>query len=237
MIRPISLDAFRRNQIAGPAGPEDTHRVVGCGENTVGQRIAIVDPQTRRRLPPDCIGEVWVGGPHICKGYWQNPDATNAIFQARIEGDEDNEPWLRTGDLGFMDAAGELFITGRGKDMIIVRGMNYYPQDIENTVYDSHPVLRRHGGAAFSVLTDSGEKVVLVQEVERAHRRALDIEEIVACIREAVANEHEIALDTIVLIRHGTIPKTTSGKIQRGLARQMWLQNSFEPIDAAQTQA
>jgi acyl-CoA synthetase (AMP-forming)/AMP-acid ligase II len=237
VIRRISLDAFRRNQIAGPAGPEDTHRVVGCGENIVGQRIAIVDPQTRRRLPPDCIGEVWVGGPHICKGYWQNPDATNAIFQARIEGDEDNEPWLRTGDLGFMDEAGELFIAGRSKDMIIVRGMNYYPQDIENTVYDSHPVLRRHGGAVFSVLTDSGEKVVLVQEVERVHRRALDIDEIVACIREAVANEHEIALDTIVLIRPGAIPKTTSGKIQRSVARQMWLQNSFEPIDAAQTQA
>jgi acyl-CoA synthetase (AMP-forming)/AMP-acid ligase II len=237
VIRPISLDAFRRNQIAAPAGPEDTHRVVGCGENIVGQRIAIVDPQTQRRLPPDCIGEAWVSGPHICKGYWQNTDATSATFQARIEGDGDNEPWLRTGDLGFMDAAGELFITGRSKDMIIVRGMNYYPQDIENTVYDSHPVLRRHCGAAFSVLTDSGEKVVLVQEVERAHRRALDIEEIVACIREAVANEHEIALDTIVLIRPGAIPKTTSGKIQRGLARQMWLQNSFEPIDAAQTQA
>jgi acyl-CoA synthetase (AMP-forming)/AMP-acid ligase II len=117
--------------------------------------------------------------------------------------------------------------------MIIVRGINYYPQDIENTVYNSHPALRRHFGAVFSVLTDSGEKVVLVQEVERAHRRGLDIEQIVACIREAVANEHEIALDTIVLIRPGGIPKTTSGKIQRSLARELWLQNSFEPIDAA----
>ncbi len=234
VIRPVSMDAFRRNEIATPAGAQDTQRVVGCGENIVGQRIAIVDPQTRRRLPPDCIGEVWVGGAHICKGYWRNPEATRATFDARIEGDDDNELWLRTGDLGFMDAAGELFITGRHKDMIIVRGMNYYPQDIENTVYDSHPALRRHCGAAFSVLTDSGEKVVLVQEVERTHRRDLDLDEIAACIREAVANEHEIALDTIVLIRPGAIPKTTSGKIQRSLARQMWLQNSFEPIDAAQ---
>jgi acyl-CoA synthetase (AMP-forming)/AMP-acid ligase II len=195
-----------------------------------------VDMQTRSQLPPDCIGEVWLSGPHICKGYWQNPEATRATFEARIEGNEDNEPWLRTGDLGFMDAAGELFITGRSKDMIIVRGMNYYPQDIEKTVYDSHPALRRHCGAAFSVLTDTGEKVVLVQEVERTHRRGLDIEEIIACIREAVANEHEIALDTIVLIRPGAIPKTTSGKIQRSLARQMWLQNSFEPMDATQIQ-
>ncbi len=234
VIRPISVDAFRRNQIAAPAGRDDTLRMVGCGKNVPGQRIAIVDTQTGCRLPPDCIGEVWLSGPHICKGYWQNPEATRATFDARIEGEEDSEPWLRTGDLGFLDAAGELFITGRHKDMMIVRGMNYYPQDIEKTVYDSHPALRRHCGAAFSVLTESGEKVVLVQEVERTHRRLLEIEEIIACIREAVANEHEIALDTIVLIRPGTIPKTTSGKIQRSLARQMWLQNSFEPIDVAE---
>ena len=234
VIRTISLDAFRRNEIATPAGTDDEHRVVGCGRNIIGQRIAIVNPQTRQQLGSDRLGEVWVAGPHVCKGYWRNPDATRSTFQARIEGDEDNESWLRTGDLGFMDENGELFITGRSKDMIIVRGMNYYPQDIENTVYDSHPALRRHCGAAFSVLTDKNEeKIILVQEVERTHWRGLDIEDIVACIREAVANEHEIALDAIVLIRPGAIPKTTSGKIQRSLARQMWLQNLFEPVEPA----
>src|ERR1700738_3295669 len=234
VIRTISLDAFRRNEIATPAGTDDEHRVVGCGRNIIGQRIAIVNPQTRQQLGSDRLGEVWVAGPHVCKGYWRNPDATRSTFQARIEGDEDNESWLRTGDLGFMDENGELFITGRSKDMIIVRGMNYYPQDIENTVYDSHPALRRHCGAAVSVLTDKNEeKIILVQEVERTHWRGLDIEDIVACIREAVANEHEIALDAIALIRPGAIPKTTSGKIQRSLARQMWLQNLFEPVEPA----
>jgi acyl-CoA synthetase (AMP-forming)/AMP-acid ligase II len=233
VIRAINVDAFRRNEIAPPAAEHQVHRVVGCGRNIIGQRLAIVDPSTRRRLSADCIGEVWVSGPHICKGYWRNPDATQAIFQARIEGDEDDETWLRTGDLGFIDDSGELFITGRSKDMIIVRGINYYPQDIENTVYNSHPALRQYFGAVFSVLTENGEKVVLVQEVERTHRHAIDTEEIVGCIREAVSNEHEIALDAIMLIRPGTIPKTTSGKIQRNLTRQMWLQNSFEPIDAA----
>jgi acyl-CoA synthetase (AMP-forming)/AMP-acid ligase II len=232
VIRAIDVDAFRRNAIAAPAGQGQVHRVVGCGRNIIGQRLAIVEPQTRRRLAADCIGEVWVSGPHICKGYWRNPDATRSTFHARIAGDDDDQTWLRTGDLGFIDESGELFITGRSKDMIIVRGINYYPQDIENTVYNSHSALRRHFGAVFPVLTESGEKVVLVQEVERTQRRALDIEEIVGCIREAVANEHEIALDTIMLIRPGTIPKTTSGKIQRSLTRQMWLQNSFEPIDA-----
>jgi acyl-CoA synthetase (AMP-forming)/AMP-acid ligase II len=231
VIRTVSRDAFQRHELAPAASGDDAHRVVGCGRNLIGERIAIVDPETRRRLATDQIGEVWVGGPHICKGYWRNPEATTSTFQARIEGEE--EPWLRTGDLGFMDEAGELFITGRIKDLIIVRGINYYPQDIENTVYDSHPALRRNCGAAFSVLTEENqEKVVLVQEVERTHRRDLEIEEIVACIREAVANEHEIALDSIVLIRPGSIPKTTSGKIQRSAARRMWLQNSFETVDA-----
>ena len=234
VIRAVSLDAFRRHQIEAPVSSDDAHRVVGCGQNIIGQRIAIVDPETRRRLKAEQIGEVWVSGPHVCKGYWRNPDATRSTFQARIEGED--EPWLRTGDVGFMDPAGELFITGRIKDMIIVRGINYYPQDIENTVYNSHPALRRHCGAAFSVLTENNEeKVVLVQEVERTHRHRLEIDEIAACIREAVANEHEIALDSIVLIRPGAIPKTTSGKIQRSLARRMWLQNSFQVVEVSST--
>jgi acyl-CoA synthetase (AMP-forming)/AMP-acid ligase II len=234
VIRTVSREAFQRHRVAAPAGRDDAHRVVGCGRNIIGQRIAIVDPETRRRLAADHIGEVWVGGPHVCKGYWSNPATTRSTFQARIEGED--EFWLRTGDLGFMDEAGELFITGRIKDVIIVRGINYYPQDIENTVYDSHPALRRYCGAVFSVLTENTEeKIVLVQEVERVHRRDLEIDEIIGCIREAVVNEHEIALDSIVLIRPGSIPKTTSGKIQRNLARRMWLQNSFKAVDTLST--
>jgi acyl-CoA synthetase (AMP-forming)/AMP-acid ligase II len=237
VIRTVGLDAFRYNEIAPPAGERDKHRMVGCGRSVIGGRLAIVHPATRRLIGSDRIGEIWVSGPHVSKGYWQNPDATRATFDARIEGDPGDECWLRTGDLGFMDQSGELFITGRAKDMIIVRGINYYPQDIESTVYNSHPALRRHFGAVFSVPDESGEKLVLVQEVERTQRRGLDTEEIKACIREAVANEHEIALDSIVLIPPGEIPKTTSGKIQRSLTRQMWLQNSFEPIGTARSQA
>jgi acyl-CoA synthetase (AMP-forming)/AMP-acid ligase II len=237
VIRTVGLDAFRHNEIAPPAGERDKHRMVGCGRSVIGGRLAIVHPATRHLIGADRIGEIWVSGPHVSKGYWQNPDATRATLDARIEGDPGDECWLRTGDLGFMDESGELFITGRAKDMIIVRGINYYPQDIESTVYNSHPALRRHFGAVFSVPDESGEKLVLVQEVERTQRRGLDTEEIKACIREAVANEHEIALDSIVLIPPGEIPKTTSGKIQRSLTRQMWLQNSFEPIGTARSQA
>jgi acyl-CoA synthetase (AMP-forming)/AMP-acid ligase II len=230
VIRTVGLEALRRNQIGIPRSNEDAHPVVGCGRSLIGQNLAIVDPQTCTRLGADCIGEVWVQGPHICKGYWRNPEATKSTFQASIAGEND-QVWLRTGDLGFTDAAGELFITGRIKDVIIVRGMNHYPQDIESTVYDSHPALRRHCGAAFSVLTESNEeKVVLVQEVERTQRHRLEIDDIVGSIREAVVNEHEIALDTIVLIRPGTIPKTTSGKVKRSLARKLWLEGRLDSL-------
>jgi len=229
IYRTVSRKAFQQNEIAAAADPTDGHRVVGCGKNIPGQELAIVDPETRRRLPADQIGEVWVSGPHICKGYWRNPEATAAVFGAVIEGEGDAR-WLRTGDLGFLDAAGELFIAGRLKDVVIVRGNNHYPQDIENTVYGCHPSLRRHCGAVFSVPTDDREKVVLVQEVERTRSHQADSEEIKETIREAVANEHEISFDSIVLIRPGTIPKTTSGKIQRSLTRRLWLDNAFEQV-------
>jgi acyl-CoA synthetase (AMP-forming)/AMP-acid ligase II len=140
----------------------------------------------------------------------------------------DAECWLRTGDLGFLDDNDELFITGRIKDLIIIRGVNHYPQDIENTVQDCHPALRRHGGAAFSVLDqNSEERLVVVQEVERTYRQQIVIGEIIATIREAITREHDIATREIVLIRTGTLPQTTSGKIQRNLARQMFLAGSL----------
>ena len=116
--------------------------------------------------------------------------------------------------------------------MIIIRGINHYPQDIEGTVQASHPALRRHGGAAFAVPgEDGGEKLVVVQEVERTQRHEVDRDEIADCIREAVANDHELAVQEIVLIRAGAIPKTTSGKIQRSKARQLWRQGLFETPD------
>ena len=230
ITRAVSREALHSNLIRSPTDNDDTQRVVGCGRNIIGQALAIVECDSRRRLGVDNIGEVWVHGPHVCKGYWHNPEATQSAFRARIEG-EDGTDWLRTGDLGFVDANGELFITGRIKDVIIVRGNNHYPQDIENTVQNAHPALRRHCGAAFSVIgLENAEKVVVVQEVERTHRRTLDAKDISARVREAVAVQHEITIDEIVLIPPGTIPKTTSGKIQRSTTRKLWLTNSLEVI-------
>jgi acyl-CoA synthetase (AMP-forming)/AMP-acid ligase II len=226
VLRSVSRDALQRHEIRAPAAAEAAQRLVGCGRELCGERIAIVEPRRRRRLPPGVIGEIWVTGPNVAQGYWRNPAATAAVFEARLDGA--GEPWLRTGDLGFLDDDGELFITGRIKELIIIRGMNHYPQDIEETVQDCHPALRRHGGAAFSVLDDNDEEhLVVVQEVERTSRQQFAAGEIIAAIREAITREHEIAAREIVLIRTGTLPKTTSGKIQRDLARRMFLAGSL----------
>jgi acyl-CoA synthetase (AMP-forming)/AMP-acid ligase II len=230
VLRSISRNAIQRDQIAAPSGERDGCVVVGCGRSPAGERIAIVHPERRHRLGPEKIGEVWVAGPNVAGGYWQNQDATAAVFRARIDG-EDGEFWLRTGDLGFLDSSGELFITGRIKDVIIIRGMNHYPQDIENSMQDGHPALRRHCGAAFTIVDENGdERLVLVQEVERAAAQGISIEDISGNIREAVFNDHEVAVHAVVLIRPGSIPKTTSGKIQRSLTRKLWQEGLLEVL-------
>jgi acyl-CoA synthetase (AMP-forming)/AMP-acid ligase II len=224
----VSRSGLQAHRVVEPNGADDAHVLVGCGRSLPGERIAVVDPDTRIRLEPGCIGEIWAGGPNVAQGYWNNEEATAETFRATIHG-EGGEHWLRTGDLGFVNAAGDLFITGRIKDILIVRGMNHYPQDIEATVQAVHPSLRRNCGAAFMV-TDGRdtENVAVVQEVERTHRSHIDPEEISALIREAVANEHEVAVRHVALVRPGAVPKTTSGKIQRSMTRQLWLDGRLE---------
>jgi acyl-CoA synthetase (AMP-forming)/AMP-acid ligase II len=226
----ISREALQRHRAAGATQSEDAYRVVGCGKQLTGERLAIVDPESRRRVAAYVIGEIWVAGPHVARGYWRNPEATNTVFRGVIDG-EATGCWLRTGDLGFLDDNGELYITGRIKDLIIIRGINHYPQDIENTVQDCDPVLRRHCGAAFAVPDQNNEEqLVVVQEVERVHRPSVAIAELIATIREAITREHDIAPREVVLIRTGTLPQTTSGKIQRHLARQLFLTGSLTAV-------
>ena len=224
VTRRIDRDALQRNQIVAPAQAQDAAQMlVGCGRQLVGERLAIIDPETLMPVGPGLVGEVWVAGTHVAQGYWRNPEATALVFRARTASGG-AQHWLRTGDLGFLDEDGELYITGRIKDLIIIRGINHYPQDIEETAQDCHAALRRHCGAAFSVPDHNDEEqLVLVQEVERTFRRQIAVEEIIASVREVITREHEIAAREIVLIRTGSLPKTTSGKIQRRLTRQMFL--------------
>ena len=230
VTRRVSWDALQRNQIVAPAREQDTQMVVGCGRQVCGERLAIVDPETRMPLGPGLVGDVWVAGPHVAQGYWHNPEATDSTFRARMASGG-TQRWLHTGDLGFLDEDRELYITGRIKDLIIIRGINRYPQDIEETVQDCHAALRRNCGAAFSVPgREDQEQLVVVQEVERTFRRETAIEEIIGSIREAIAREHEVAAREIVLIRPGSLPKTTSGKIQRHLTRHMFLAGSLSLV-------
>jgi acyl-CoA synthetase (AMP-forming)/AMP-acid ligase II len=174
------------------------------------------------------IGEVWIQGLTVAQGYWGRPEESAAVFHAKIQGEGGD--WLRTGDLGCIDSTGELHIVGRIKDIIIIRGINHYPHDIESTVASSHPALRPNCTAAFSAADSHGdEQLVVVQEVERGQRETATTAELVAAIRGAVANEHDVTLRTIVLIEPGTIPKTTSGKIQRTLTRQLWIEGKLIP--------
>jgi acyl-CoA synthetase (AMP-forming)/AMP-acid ligase II len=232
-IRQADRAAMNAGRIETPGDEADAFAIVGCGGALAGEQIAIVDPETWTRLSCDRIGEIWVQGGNVAGGYWGNDAASREAFAARIAGEGDAD-WLRTGDLGFVDAAGEVFVTGRIKDVIIVRGANHYPQDIEHTAQGTAACLRAGFGAAFSVLDPGGqERLVIVQEVERSHRNKLDVDEIAGGIREAVAEEHGLSVSDVVLVRPGSIPKTTSGKIQRRLTRALWLNGDLAAMAAA----
>jgi acyl-CoA synthetase (AMP-forming)/AMP-acid ligase II len=231
--REVSARALKAAQIASPEGEGDCQRIVSCGSPMTGLSIAIVDPDTLHPVQPGRIGEIWIRADSVADGYWLRPEESERIFEARPQrtgtGAEDNGDWLRTGDLGHLDEAGELYVVGRIKDVMIIRGVNHYPQDIEATVAASHPALRRDHGAAFTITDEHGiERIVVVQEIERSRRHAVVEAEVVAAIQAAVVNNHDVAADRIVLIRTGSLPKTTSGKVQRDLTRRRLSEGTLE---------
>jgi amino acid adenylation domain-containing protein len=193
-------------------------KVVSCGSASVNHEVVIVDPDSLALCTKSQVGEIWFSGPSVAAGYWNNPAETEKTFNAYLK--TGRGPYLRTGDLGFLHA-GDLFITGRLKDCIIVRGRNLYPQDIEKTVENGHPAARRNGCAAFPVEEAGEERVVLVVEVARKNRANLDV--IMDEVRRTVADAHEIHLHAVVLIQAGSLPRTSSGKIQRRECKKKWL--------------
>jgi acyl-CoA synthetase (AMP-forming)/AMP-acid ligase II/acyl carrier protein len=206
-------------------GP-DIKTVVGCGV-AVTTEILIVNPYTLAPCGPDEVGEIWLRGPSIAQGYWRRADETRSLFRATPAGDERRE-YLRTGDLGFL-RGGELFVTGRHKDLIIIRGRNHYPQDIEFSVQSSHPAFQSQAGAAFSVDVGEEERLVLVQEIDR-HFRTIDIDEISAVVRERIAEEHELSPHALVLVKQNGIPKTSSGKVQRHACARAFLDGQLPAL-------
>lgn len=229
LFKRVLADELSQNKVvlASDGGTAKTLTLVSNGKSTLQGRVAIVDTVTLKSLPAGEVGEIWSAGPHIAQGYWKKPEATEETF-AGYTADGDG-PFMRTGDLGCL-IDGELYITGRQKEVIIIRGRNHYPQDIEYTVQQSHIALKGDAGAAFTVDINDEERLVLVQEVERKYRLTLNAEVVAAAIRQAVAETHELQVHTVVFIRPGSILKTSSGKIQRGANRAAFLNNSLEVI-------
>ena len=215
-----------RRVIEVPATDEGARRLVGSGQVLADEEILIVDPETLTRRGPRQVGEIWVKSPSIAQGYWRRPEETDHIFRAQLR-DTGEGSFLRTGDLGFFQD-GELFVAGRLKDLIIIRGLNHYPHDIELTVEKSHSAIRPGSGAAFTTETGDEPKLIIVYEVER--RQQADLDEVFEAIRRDVGREHELQVDTIVLVKPGSIPKTSSGKIQRHACRNAFLEGVFEEI-------
>ncbi len=205
----------------------DSCEFVGCGVSPSDQRLAIVDPKTLQACPSDRIGEIWVSGPSVAQGYYDAPAKSESTFRGRIA-DDGELPYLRTGDLGFI-RHGMLFVTGRLKDLIIIRGRNYYPQDIEQSVERSHPCLRPGASAAFTVDVENLPQLVVAVELER-HRRDLDDSEVVVAIRQTVAADHELDPYAVVLLKTATLPRTSSGKVQRHVCREDYLANRLRTV-------
>lgn len=225
-IRLLRKNDLREHKITAVHPGDDGQAVAGCGHATVGERLVITNPNTMSLCGVGEIGEIWATGPHVARGYWNSLSSSARVFTAYLS-DTGEGPFLRTGDLGFMEA-GELFVTGRLKDVIIIRGGNYYPQDIEKVAEQSHTALRANCSAAFTVSRDDSEVLIIVLEVERTYRHKLHVADIVAAVRQAVISEFELSAYRVVLIKTGTIPKTSSGKIQRGAARAKYLHGTLE---------
>ncbi len=214
--------------VDAPSSSEKTSRLVGCGRVHLGTRVVIADPESLRPCSPDRVGEIWVASPSVAAGYWRQPEKTEETFQAHLA-DTGEGPFLRTGDLGFLRGR-ELFVTGRLKDMFIVRGRNHYPQDIERTVEQTHPALRSGCGAAFTVAGEDAERLVVVQEVERGGLPGLDVHEVARAVRREIAAQHELQVHAVVLLATGTISKTSSGKIQRHACRAAYLDGTLVEV-------
>ncbi|MFJ4143749.1 non-ribosomal peptide synthetase [Pseudomonas sp. NPDC089734] len=217
-----SLRLDERALARNVAEPGDGNPVMSCGTSQPEHGVLIADPQTLAVLGENSVGEVWACGPSIAHGYWRNPEATAKTFV-----EHEGRTWLRTGDLGFL-RHGELYITGRLKDMLIVRGHNLYPQDIEKAVERDVDVVRKGRVAAFAVTQQGSEGIGIAAEVGRSVQKTLTPEALIKRIRQAVAEAFQEAPSVVVLLNPGALPKTSSGKLQRSACRTRLADGSLD---------
>lgn len=224
----IEKEALENNRVRLMDASPKSMALVGCGFPRIDTEIAIVEPESNRLVKPNGIGEIWVKGKSISEGYWNNPKATSSTFSQTIE-DTGQKGFLKTGDLGFIHE-GELFITGRIKEIIIKRGRNFYPQDIERQLIGINPFCKPHGTAVFSIL-DETEKIVVVQELKRSLFKKPNTKAILKAIRTKITETMEIEVDSVILVRAYTIPKTSSGKTMRLKCRDLFLNKNLAIVD------
>ncbi len=223
-----SFDARKLDaKIVSPAesNQEGARDLLGCGICTSNERVLIVDSETLSVLPENEIGEIWVDSPSTGQGYWGKPEVSDEVFRAHTR--EGDGPYLRTGDLGFV-SEGQLFVAGRVKDLIIVRGVNRYPQDIEQTVEDCHESIQSSAAAAFADDQGPRERLIITVEVQRSLED--DWNPVIQAIRRAVTTVHEIPPDAVVLVRHSSLPRTSSGKIQRHACLKAFREGSLRVV-------
>jgi acyl-CoA synthetase (AMP-forming)/AMP-acid ligase II len=214
---------------------------VGCGSPVRGTQLVIVDPKSRTVLPSGAVGEIWISGDSVAAGYWNDPQSTASTFEGVLETQGDvgssRVRWLRTGDLGFQDASGELFITGRLRELIIIAGRNHFPVDIERTVESAHSSIAVSGTVAFSVDIDGLERLIIAAEVRRplvvsrGERSTFEAEAVCRRVCLSVSEENEVAPFDIVLLRPGALPRTSSGKVRRLATREAYLNKKLELLE------
>ncbi|MBF0133533.1 MAG: AMP-binding protein [Magnetococcales bacterium] len=222
----VERPLLSQNKVQITTAPSPTTRTL-VSNGHPEQRVRIVHPEEERLCHHDEVGEIWVSGPSVAQGYLANSAATEGSFHASLP--QDSELYLRTGDLGFL-YGGELFLTGRLKDLLIVRGQNHHPEDIEMTVRSAHPAIAPWMAAAFTIENDTtaAEQLVIVQEVSKDRRHDED-DAIIEAIRSSVFSAHKLAIHEIHLVHRGSIPKTRSGKVRRGSCRDRFLQGTLLP--------
>jgi len=226
----VSAKELSENKVA-PRRSENngTVELAASGRVWCNTDLAIVNPSTLERCSNDEIGEIWVHSASVARGYWNNTAATEETFCAQIYNDSDRRFFMRTGDLGFLKNE-HLYVTGRHKELVLIRGQNYYPQDIERSIQNSNEAFVVNGGAAFSLDASGEEKLIVVQEIKRTALRKLNIEAVVADAYKAISAEHELKLHCICLLKPARLSKTSSGKIQRRAMKAKYLASELEPI-------
>jgi acyl-CoA synthetase (AMP-forming)/AMP-acid ligase II len=222
--------ALEENRIIPADGKQKGDReIVSCGQPWLDTKVLVVDPHKLIPCPDQYVGEIWVSGSSVAQGYWQCPDETQKTFHAHLIDDANAGSFLRTGDLGFWQN-GELFITGRLKDTIIIRGRNYYPQDIELIAADSHPALKKGFGASFSIEEKGEERLVLVHEVERSFLRKINTKEVIESVRRNIVEQQALQVYVVALVEPGSIPITSSGKLRRQACRNEFLAGNLRLV-------